>query len=99
MCASSTTIKHGLNRELLAQFPLPLIAEMGRREHGETLRYASIKQFARDHPGLDGLADANVVRDQKPHWIKPESHDQRHELVRPRGDRQANGTGRRRNEG
>ena len=79
--------EHGLNREFLSQFSLPLITEMRGREHGQTLRDSPIQQFAGDHTGFDGLADANVVRDQEPHRIEPKCHDQRHELIRARGDR------------
>jgi hypothetical protein len=79
--------EHGLDREFLSQFPLPLIAEMGGREHGQTPRDSPIQRLAGDHPGFNGLADANTVRDQEPHRIESQSHDQRHELVRAGCDR------------
>src|SRR5437773_8766166 len=46
------------DREFLAQRALPLVAEMGRAENGESTRETAIEQFARDHRGLDRLADA-----------------------------------------
>jgi hypothetical protein len=58
--------EHRLDRKFLSQFPLPLIAEMRRREYGQTPRDSPIQQLAGDHPGFDGLSDANVVRDQEP---------------------------------
>jgi hypothetical protein len=76
-----------LDRKFLPQLALPLIAKMGGREHGQAPCDAPIQQLAGDHSGFDSLADANVVRDQQPHRIEPQSHDQRHELVRARGDR------------
>ena len=35
----------------------------------------AIEKLARDHSCLDRLADADVVRNQQPHWIEPEGHD------------------------
>jgi len=43
--------EHCLNRELLSQFPLPLIAEVREGEHGKTPYDSPIQQLAGDHPG------------------------------------------------
>ena len=47
----------------------------------------AVEQLAGDHAGLDGLAHAHVVGDQQPHRVEAQRHDQRHELVRSRSDR------------
>ena len=73
-----------VDRELLAKLALPLIAEMRGSENAKSPCDSAIEQLARDHPRLDRLADADVVRDQQPHRIKPQGHDERHELVGPR---------------
>ena len=62
---------------------------MGGREYGQTPRDAAIEQFPGDHARLDGLADAHVVGDQESHRIEAQSHDQRHELVGTRRNRNA----------
>ena len=49
---------------LVAQLVLPLLGQGGRAEHGEPLRLALREQFGGDEPGLDGLADADVVGDR-----------------------------------
>ena len=54
----------GIDVELLAQLAHPLIDQMRRTKHGEAVDFATIQHLAQDHPRLDGLADANVVRDQ-----------------------------------
>jgi hypothetical protein len=77
----------GVDRELLAQLALPLIAQVGRAEHAQASDDAPIEQLAGDHPGLDGLAHAHIVGDQQPHRVEAQRHDQRHELIRSRGDR------------
>ncbi len=35
--------QHGLNRKFFLQFPLPLIAEMRRRQHADSSRYSPIQ--------------------------------------------------------
>ena len=74
--------------ELLGQLTLPLLAQVGRAEHGHPVGRPAIQQLARDQRRLDGLAHAHVVGDQQAHGRLPERHDQRHELVGPRPDRQ-----------
>ena len=59
----------------------PLLDEMRRAQHGETVDLAAIDQLAQDQPGFDGLADADIVGDQQPHDGKAQRHQQRHELV------------------
>jgi hypothetical protein len=60
---------------------------VGRAEHAGPADDATVEQLARDHAGLDGLADAHVVGDQQPHRLEAQGHDQRYELVRPGSDR------------
>ena len=79
----------GVEVELRPQLVLPLLGEVRRAEHGEPLRVAAVQQLASDQCGLDGLADADVVGDQQPDGIELERHQQRHELVGARLDRDA----------
>src|ERR1017187_8054906 len=72
-----------LNMKFLGQFPLPLLGQVRRAQHGQTADLAAIQQFAGDDRRFDGLADANVVGDQETHRIKLERHHQRHKLIRP----------------
>jgi hypothetical protein len=50
--------------ELVAEFFLPLLGKMRRAQHGQTLDFAAVQEFASDEQGLDRLANANVVGDQ-----------------------------------
>jgi hypothetical protein len=49
------------------QFALPLLAQVGRAQHGHALDLAAVEQFACDQSALDGLADADVVGNQQAH--------------------------------
>lgn len=46
-------------------------------------------QFAGDEQRLDGLARAHVVGDEQAHRFEAQRHEQRHELVGARADRDA----------
>ena len=71
----------GLDVELGADLLLPLFAEVGQTDHGETLDGAAFEHFADDEQGLDGFADADIVRDEESHGVLAERHDERHDLV------------------
>jgi hypothetical protein len=58
-----------LDVELVTKLSSPLLGEVRRRENGQTTRFATIYELARDERGLDRLADTDVVRDQKANWI------------------------------
>ncbi len=62
---------------------------MRRAQHRDPVDLAAIKEFPRDEQGLDGLAHADAVGDEKPHGFLPEGHEQGHELVRARVDTEA----------
>ena len=89
----------GVDIELGVQFAGPLLDQMRRTKHREAVGFAAIDQFAQDQPGLDGLADADIVGDQQPHDRQPQAPsaaaraDRR--AARSR-DGQPTGTGRRR---
>jgi hypothetical protein len=55
--------------EFLAKLALPLIAQMRWCENGKSPCDSAVEELAGDHPCLDRLADANIVRNQQPHWI------------------------------
>lgn len=58
----------GVDVELRFNLGLPLIAQMRRADNGrEAKRIATVKKFPCDQCGLDGLANAHVVRDKDSH--------------------------------
>ena len=67
--------------ELGLELAGPLLDEMGRAQDREAVGLAAVDQLAQDEPGLDRLADADVVGDQQPHDRKAQRHQQRHELI------------------
>ena len=77
----------GLDVELGADFLLPLFAEVREADDGEAFYLPAFQKFPDDEERFDGLADADVIRDQESHGILPERHDQRDDLVsaRPEG--------------
>jgi hypothetical protein len=72
----------GVDAELLPELPLPLLGQRRRAEHGQPAGVALGEQLDGEEPGLDGLADADVVGDEQPHHLGAQGHEQRHELVR-----------------
>ena len=72
---------HGVDVKLLCQFALPLLAQIGRAQHGQPSRHAAVQQLTSNQPSLDGLAHAHVVGNQQPHGLLSQRHHQRHELV------------------
>ena len=65
----------------------PLVHEMRRTEDDGAIDVAAVEQLTRDEQGLDGLPHPDVVRDEQAHGVELEGHEQRHNLVRPRFDR------------
>ena len=76
----------GVDAELLREFLLPLLAQVGRAYDCEPLDLSAIEEFPGDQPGLDGLADADIVGDEQPHRVELQRHEQRHELIGARFD-------------
>ena len=74
----------GFQMEFIAEFALPLIHQMRRADDGQTGDFATIAKFAGDERGLNGFADTDVVRDEEPHGVLPQRHQQRHKLIRTR---------------
>ena len=60
---------------------------MGRTEDDGAIDVAAVEQFAGDEQGLDRLPHPDVVRDEQAHRVELERHEQRHELVGTRLDR------------
>ncbi|MCY1294579.1 hypothetical protein D9M69_359750 [compost metagenome] len=60
---------------------------MGRAEHRQALDLSAVEQLAGDESPLDGLADTDVVGNQQAHRGQLQCHQQRHELVSPRLNR------------
>ena len=65
----------------------PLVHQVRRAEDDGALDVAAVEQLARDEQGFDGLADPDVVGDEQAHRVELERHEQRHELVGARLDR------------
>jgi hypothetical protein len=53
-------------------------------EHGQPLNFPSIEKFPGDQAGLDGLADAHVIGNEKPDRVEFEGHQERDDLIGPR---------------
>ena len=67
--------------EMSSSSVCPLLHEVRRAEHGQTLDLAAVEQLAGNEGGFDGLPDAHVVGDQDADRIELERHQERHELV------------------
>ena len=77
----------GADVEANLQLGDPLVHEMRRTEDDGAFDVAAVEQLARDEQGLDRLPHPDVVRDEQAHRVELERHEQRHELVRARLDR------------
>jgi hypothetical protein len=71
----------GVYVELGLKLSLPLVAQVRWADYAEATSISPVKQFPCDEPGFYRLANANVVRDEHPHWFELERHDEGHELV------------------
>ena len=78
---------HGVDMEANLQLRDPLVHEVRRTEDDGAIDVAAVEQLAGNQQGLDRLAHADVVGDQQAHRIELERHQQRHELVSARLDR------------
>ena len=58
---------HGLDVETLFQFALPLLAQVGRAQHGHALDFAPVEHFAGYQGTFNRFADTYVVGNQQPH--------------------------------
>ena len=70
-----------LDVQFVADFGLPLLAQMGQTDDGETPNFATFQQFLDDEQGFHGFAHAHVVGDEELGCVLPQSHDERHHLV------------------
>ena len=77
----------GADLEPNLQLGCPLVHEMGRTEDDGAIDVAAVEQLAGDEQGLDRLPHPDVVRDEQAHGVELERHEQRHELVGTRLDR------------
>ena len=78
----------GPDVELRPQLLLPLLAEMGGAQDADAAHRPPVQQLTGDHGRFDGLADSHIIGDQQAHRILAQGHDQRHELIGPRDNRQ-----------
>ena len=53
-----------LKVEMTGELAAPLVNEVRRAKHSEAGDFATVVQLSRDHAGLDGFADTNIVRDE-----------------------------------
>jgi hypothetical protein len=60
-----------------------LFDKVRRTKNRKRVELASVHKFAQNQPGLDGLADANIVGDEQAGDGKTQCHQQRHQLVDP----------------
>ena len=70
-----------MNPELRPEFRLPLRGELRGAKDGQPLRFPGSEELRDDEARLDGLADADTIRDEKPRGLLRDAHHQRHELV------------------
>ena len=77
----------GADVEANLQLGDPLVHEMRRTEDDGAIDVAAVEQLAGDEQGLNRLPDPDVVRNEEAHRIELERHEQRHELVCARLDR------------
>ena len=70
--------------ELARELALPLLRQRRRAEHRGPAHLPAVQELSEDQAGLNGLADAHVVRDEEAHRVQAQGHEKRHELVRPR---------------
>lgn len=88
-CHTRWLHQRGLDVELGAKFVAPLLTEVGRTQHANSLNHAAVEEFAGNQRGFDGLANAHIVGNQQSNWVEPQRHDQWHELIRTRAHGQA----------
>ena len=77
----------GTDMEAYLQLGDPLVHEVRRTEDDGAVDVAAVEKLASDEQSLDRLADPDVVRDEQAHRIELECHQQRHELVGARLNR------------
>ncbi len=70
--------------ELLGELLLPLLHHRGRDEQQDTRRLAAHEQLADDEPDLDGLAEADLVREEVRARIGLDRSPRSRDLVGPR---------------
>ena len=72
--------------ELLAQRPLPLLAQVRWTQDRKALDLASVDQLSCYQTSLDGLSDTDVIGDEQPHRVLLKRHKERHKLIGTRFD-------------
>ena len=77
-----------LDVELRSDLLLPLFAEVGEADDRKAFDLPAFQKLADDEKSFDGLADTNIIGDQKPHGVLTQRHDERHDLVSPRPERE-----------
>ena len=77
----------GADMEANLQLGDPLVHEVRGAEDDGAIDVAAVEKLARDEQGLNRLAHPDVVGDEQAHGVELERHQQRHELVGARLDR------------
>ena len=75
--------KFGFDVKLLVQLSLPLLSQVRRAEHGQSLDLTSVNEFAGHQPSLNRLTNAHVVSNEQSNRIQFQGHQERHKLVGP----------------
>ncbi len=86
-CSAGCRYSDGTQVEAAFELANPLLDKVWRTKYGKSLNVAAIKQLACDKRGLYRLADTNIVGDQQANGVEFERHEQWHELVGARLDR------------
>jgi hypothetical protein len=68
--------------EAVLQFVAPLEKHRGRAGRDDFLNATAQQEFGRDETGLDGLAEADIVRDEEVHARQPRRLVERFQLIR-----------------
>ena len=80
-----------VDAEAIIQFVRPLLDQVRRAQHRECIHLSAVHEFAQYEAGLDGFADAHVVGDQQAGYGQAKRHQERHQLVDSRFERQLRG--------
>ena len=72
--------------EDLVQLPVPVVHQTRRNHHQRAIQFAPAGQLAQDQRRLDGLAEPDFVRDQKPTRRRGRDAVRQHDLMRKQVD-------------
>ena len=73
-----------LDMEFIPEFLLPLFRQRRRAENRDAFDFSAVEQFTGNQSRLNGFPDPDVIGNQYADRILPQSHQQRHKLIRTR---------------